>query len=210
MTEGISKFIGNNLEKVSENKLYKPSTQSMGSSISTNIDVNNIRVDGSILQRFLLLVVIIIAALIAWHYIRKYFPEWKESFLQFYHKIVNKIYDFFHVQKPPPPTPPPKPKAKDLLTKAQMNNFHTADKEYSEPQPVTKNETYVDDSIFDKSNNLNSNEILDYLLEKENGEEWCFVGESNGERHCTISEGNKCISGNVFPTKDLCINPKLR
>jgi hypothetical protein len=207
MTE-ISKFIGNSLEKVSENKLYKP-TQGVGS-VSTNIAVNNIRVDGSYLQRFLLLVVVIIVALILWHYIRKYFPEWKESFLQFYHKIVNKIYDFFHVQKPPPPTPPPKPKPKDLLTKAQMNNFHTTDKEYSEPQPVTTNETYVDETIFDKSNNLNSNEILDYLLKKDNVEEWCFVGESNGERHCTISEGNKCISGNVFPTKDLCINPKLR
>jgi len=214
MSERISKFIGNSLEKVSENKLSKPtirdSFEDTRSSVDKSTDIR-VNVNGSFFQRLLLLFVVVIAVLIAWHYIRKYFPVWKENFLQFYHKIVNKIYDFFHVQKPPPPTPPPKPKAQDLLTKAQMNNFHTTDKEYSEPQPATKNETYVDNSIFDKSNNLNSNEILDYLLKKENDvEEWCFVGESNGERHCTISQGNKCISGNVFPTKDLCINPKLR
>lgn len=201
MTEKITKFIGVNLDKVSENKLY------------TNSHVDSIKypeISNHIFpKRLFLLIVIIIFMLIAWHYIRKYYPTWKADFLQIYHKIVNKIYDIFHVKKPPPPTPPPKPK--DLLTKAQINNFHSTEKESSEPQPITKNETYIEDPMFDKSNNLNSNVILDYLLSKENKtEEWCFFGESNGERHCTISQGNQCMSGNVFPTKDLCINPKLR
>jgi len=205
-SEKISKFIGNNLEKVSENKLYiKPQVLTEPYESSNETPIN-----GSPVKRVFLLFVVIIFIIIIWKYIHKYFPEWKTKISQMYDNIANKIYNIFH--KPPlPPPPPPKPKVKDLLTKAQMNNFHSSEKETSEPQPITKNESYIEPEMFNKSNNLNSNEILDYLLKKENNvQEWCFVGESNGVRHCTISEGNKCISGNVFPTKDLCINPKLR
>lgn len=95
----------------------------------------------------------------------------------------------------------------NLLTKAQMNNFHHTEKETSQPKPYT-----YENTIFDTSNNLNSNEILNYLLEnntESNVEEWCYIGESDEKRYCSISQGNKCMSGDVFPTKDLCVNPKL-
>jgi hypothetical protein len=65
--------------------------------------------------------------------------------------------------------------------------------------------------IFDASNSLNSNEILDFLLgAKKTNEEWCFIGESKGKRYCTLSNGNQCMSGNIFPNKDICVNPKLK
>jgi hypothetical protein len=66
-------------------------------------------------------------------------------------------------------------------------------------------------SLFDTSNNLNSNQILDFLLGAKTSEEseWCYVGETNGTRFCTISQGKQCMSGNIFPSKDICVNPKL-
>ena len=65
--------------------------------------------------------------------------------------------------------------------------------------------------MFDVSNNLNSNEILDFLLgTQKNTSEWCFVGESKGNRVCTLSQGNQCMSGSIFPTQNICINPKLK
>lgn len=40
---------------------------------------------------------------------------------------------------------------------------------------------------------------------------WCFVGESNSVRHCAhVGVNDVCMSGDIFPTRDVCINPNLR
>jgi hypothetical protein len=43
------------------------------------------------------------------------------------------------------------------------------------------------------------------------GTKWCYVGESNHKRTCaSVDEHEKCMSGNIFPSYDLCVNPNLR
>ena len=40
---------------------------------------------------------------------------------------------------------------------------------------------------------------------------YCYIGEDRGFRSCIkVNNKNMCDSGDVFPTKDICINPKLR
>jgi hypothetical protein len=40
---------------------------------------------------------------------------------------------------------------------------------------------------------------------------WCYVGTDRKVRSCIeVGKSNKCMSGNIFPSRDLCINPKLR
>ena len=40
---------------------------------------------------------------------------------------------------------------------------------------------------------------------------WCFVGEDRGFRSCvSVNESQTCMSGDIFPTRDICINPGLR
>ena len=40
---------------------------------------------------------------------------------------------------------------------------------------------------------------------------FCLVGEDRGIRSCMkVGEGDMCMSGNIFPSKDVCINPTLR
>lgn len=40
---------------------------------------------------------------------------------------------------------------------------------------------------------------------------WCFVGESDSVRHCAhVGVNDVCMSGDIFPTRDVCINPNLR
>jgi len=40
---------------------------------------------------------------------------------------------------------------------------------------------------------------------------WCFIGEDRGFRSCIeVGDNDKCISGDIFPTKEICINPNLR
>jgi len=39
---------------------------------------------------------------------------------------------------------------------------------------------------------------------------WCLAGEYQNKRGCiSISESDKCMSGQIFPNEELCINPNL-
>ena len=40
---------------------------------------------------------------------------------------------------------------------------------------------------------------------------WCFIGEDRGFRSCIkVSDNEKCMSGDIFPSQEICINPNLR
>lgn len=40
---------------------------------------------------------------------------------------------------------------------------------------------------------------------------WCYIGEENGQRSCIeVNQNDTCMSGDIFPSKDVCINPNLR
>jgi hypothetical protein len=55
---------------------------------------------------------------------------------------------------------------------------------------------------------LNKNYRPEQIV-KENG--YCYIGYENGQRECTnVFEGEICMSGEIFPKLDICINPNLR
>jgi hypothetical protein len=40
---------------------------------------------------------------------------------------------------------------------------------------------------------------------------WCFIGEDRGFRTCSqVGENDQCMSGDVFPSQEICMNPNLR
>ena len=40
---------------------------------------------------------------------------------------------------------------------------------------------------------------------------YCYIGEDRGYRTCIdITDSNLCMSGEIFPTHDVCVNPNLR
>jgi hypothetical protein len=40
---------------------------------------------------------------------------------------------------------------------------------------------------------------------------WCYIGDDQGLRTCSeIGVNDVCMSGDIFPTQPVCINPKLR
>ena len=40
---------------------------------------------------------------------------------------------------------------------------------------------------------------------------WCFIGEDRGFRTCSqIGENDQCMSGDIFPSQEICMNPNLR
>lgn len=40
---------------------------------------------------------------------------------------------------------------------------------------------------------------------------YCYIGEDRGFRNCIeVGENDKCMSGDIFPSQEICINPNLR
>ena len=40
---------------------------------------------------------------------------------------------------------------------------------------------------------------------------FCYIGEDRGYRSCIeLNSGDTCMSGDIFPSMDICINPNLR
>lgn len=40
---------------------------------------------------------------------------------------------------------------------------------------------------------------------------YCYIGTDRGVRSCIdVSPGDKCMSGQIFPRRDICVNPSLR
>lgn len=40
---------------------------------------------------------------------------------------------------------------------------------------------------------------------------YCLIGDQNGFRSCVnVTENDQCMSGEIFPTREICINPNLR
>ena len=40
---------------------------------------------------------------------------------------------------------------------------------------------------------------------------YCYIGEDRGFRSCIkVNQADKCMSGDIFPSQDICVNPNLR
>jgi len=40
---------------------------------------------------------------------------------------------------------------------------------------------------------------------------WCYIGEERGVRTCaSVGANDQCMSGDIFPTQEICMNPNLR
>ena len=51
----------------------------------------------------------------------------------------------------------------------------------------------------------------DSEIQKSQKPGFCYIGTDRGYRSCiAVSQSDKCMSGQIFPTKKICINPTLR
>lgn len=101
-------------------------------------------------------------------------------------------------------------------TESKKNNLGTTNYDY-------KKEKDDDECVIPKKNNLmkaldDAAQTSDYMaddalssIQKQSKTKWCYIGEEKGVRNCVrLSESQKCMSGDIFPSSDICINPNLR
>lgn len=58
-----------------------------------------------------------------------------------------------------------------------------------------------------------ANDSIDNILNEKDRNQlgYCYVGTDRGHRSCIeVEDTDNCMSGDVFPTLDICINPNLR
>ncbi len=79
-----------------------------------------------------------------------------------------------------------------------------------EDEERIKNENVKKGAVNELTKKVDS--ISNYKQEqlvKENS--FCYIGYESGQRECTnVFDGDVCMSGEIFPKLDICINPHLR
>ena len=80
----------------------------------------------------------------------------------------------------------------------------------------------LDKSLNKPADNVNKNPVAELKPDEDSKKEmqmnkpvsksgFCFIGEDRGNRSCIeVGEGDICMSGDIFPTQAICINPRLR
>jgi len=103
--------------------------------------------------------------------------------------------------------------AKEKDTDTDTDNDDSNDDEDN----ILKNERKIEKRVQDVSDSIKGLIVKkeDNLPEPSSTDSqhhgFCYVGKENNLRHCAkVSAKSKCMSGDIFPTMDLCINPKLR
>ena len=78
--------------------------------------------------------------------------------------------------------------------------------ESGEPVPPTSLPTTIDMKPTNPEPDKSSNPIQNPI--SSNKSAWCLVGEDQGKRGCIeIGESDKCMSGQIFPSQKVCLNP---
>lgn len=112
----------------------------------------------------------------------------------------------------------PKKTKKDTDTNTEKNE------KYDETEPIIKKEEEPDQIEKNMEQKPSKKQIDEQSVEvarpdnhntstiqtaKKTG--YCYIGTDRGYRSCVrVEEGDQCMSGEIFPTMDKCVNPKLR
>jgi len=104
----------------------------------------------------------------------------------------------------------------DKITSTKENENQNKDEDENEGEEGDlKNERKIENRVQDVSNSIKNLIVKkeDKVPEPSSSEQhgYCYIGKENNIRHCAkVSSKSKCMSGDIFPTMDICINPKLR
>lgn len=86
-------------------------------------------------------------------------------------------------------------------------SYHSVSKLSEDCEDVSKDS--LDKALEDASRTHEVEPHDTYFTSGKQG--WCFIGEDRGVRSCSeIGVNDRCMSGDIFPTQQVCMNPNLR
>uniref|UniRef100_A0A6C0BBP9 Uncharacterized protein n=1 Tax=viral metagenome TaxID=1070528 RepID=A0A6C0BBP9_9ZZZZ len=73
---------------------------------------------------------------------------------------------------------------------------------------ITDNNTFTQNLNLKPEEQIQAVQATSSLQQKEG---WCYIGEQQDYRSCAeVGVNDVCMSGDIFPTRDICVNPSLR
>jgi hypothetical protein len=123
---------------------------------------------------------------------------------------------------------------KDKIANVKPEKQITEPKPKSEPKAEIETEAEDEDEDEDDVSMLKEdrmvenrvqnvdNSVKKFIVQKEKSEPqpvhsdsqqqgYCYIGKINNSRYCAkVSSRNSCMSGDIFPTMAVCVNPNLR
>ena len=91
-------------------------------------------------------------------------------------------------------------KPNNIDTSKLSANLNSAAQQPTQNQGTGKDLYEADDSYSSIQSNKSSSKTG-----------WCYIGEDRGHRSCIeVGENDTCMSGDIFPRQDICVNPNLR
>jgi len=111
---------------------------------------------------------------------------------------------------------------KDKINSGDINRTNQGSKDETEEAEGTETTILQNERKVNERTRDVPKEVKNTIKEKENTEPaplqsnsneygYCYIGKTNNARNCAkVSSRNKCMSGDIFPTMEICINPNLR
>ena len=98
---------------------------------------------------------------------------------------------------------------KSTVPKSQSNLGKAIEKERAENEVLMdKKENNL---LMKKLNSFKGDDSMESTIQSSLKSGWCYVGKDRGFRSCVrVRDSDTCISGDIFPSKEICINPTLR
>ena len=128
----------------------------------------------------------------------------RDVLLSYYHTLVDGVKEINPIQtleKTLSEEKAPVPAHNPTLTAATIQSEEKEDEEKKKKQEngaIGQLQNKIDTSLYRKEQ-----------LVKKDG--FCYIGFEKGHRVCTdVFQGDVCMSGEIFPTMDVCLVPSLR
>ena len=100
----------------------------------------------------------------------------------------------------------------DYVSDNKSNKKSNTNKKQTNPEKtITKALNQASSNQNNKNNNYSEDESSSTIQNGNKQGGWCFIGSENGVRTCAkVKDSSNCMSGNIFPSNEICINPSLR
>ena len=98
---------------------------------------------------------------------------------------------------------------KSTVPKSQSNLGKAIEKERAENKVLM--DPKENNLLMKKLNSFKGDDSMESTIQSSLKSGWCYVGKDRGFRSCVrVRDSDTCISGDIFPSKEICINPTLR
>jgi len=147
-----------------------------------------------------------------------YLGNGTETITDFFHNILNKILNIFGISKGGDnDTNLNKEEDDDVISNKNSGQLEGTSLQNTIPQPdVMKNNSLnqaLNKASIKQSNTheYEADDINSSIQKGPTKSGYCYIGQDKGYRSCVyVKESDTCMSGDIFPTNDICVNPTLR